>query len=142
MTPGGRRTLRVLPERLAICRLDPQAGFPAWVLHDGAHLFSVTRTPDETSVVCAEDDVPPSVDRVVRGWRALAIVGPIAFDAVGVIASLTEPLAAFDIPVFVISTYETDLLLVRAGHLPRAIEALRGAFTVEDPSEGPPTRQA
>ncbi|MBI1795553.1 MAG: ACT domain-containing protein [Candidatus Eisenbacteria bacterium] len=126
-----------MPERLAICRLDPAAPFPAWVLHEGAALFSVTRTPDETSIVCAEDDVPPAVVRVERGWRALAVAGPIPFDAVGVIASITEPLAAHGVPVFVISTYDTDLVLVRAVDLPRAIEALRPGFTIEDPAAPP-----
>jgi hypothetical protein len=69
---------------------------------------------------------------VERGWRALALRGPIPFDAVGVIAALTEPLARFGIAVFVISTHDTDRLLVRHERLAHAIEALRLAgFTVE-----------
>jgi hypothetical protein len=133
-----RRVLRVLPERLAICRLEPDAPFPAWLLHEGATLWSVTRTPDETSIVCVEDDVPPAIERVEHGWRALQLRGPVPFEAIGVIASLTEPLAAMGVPVFVLSTWDTDLLLVRHAHLPRAIEALRREFVVETPPGWPP----
>lgn len=133
-----RRRLRLLPGAFAICRLDAGAPFPAWVLHEGASVFSLTRTPDELSVVCSEDDVPPSVARAERGWRALAVEGPIPFEAVGVIASISEPLARFGVPLFVLSTYDTDLVLVRGRDLPRAIEALERDFEIERlPGEAP-----
>jgi uncharacterized protein len=127
-----KRTIRVLEHRLAICRLDAGAPPPAWVFHAEAKLFSVTRTPEETSVVCAEDDVPPSVARVERGWRALMLVGPIPFNEIGVLASFVTPLAVAGIPVFALSTFDTDYVLVRESDLPRALEELRGdfAFTV------------
>jgi uncharacterized protein len=137
-----RGVLRVQPERLAVCRLEPGAPFPAWVMHESAAIWSVTRTPAETSVVCAEEDVPPAIEHVERGWRALQLAGPIPFDAIGVIASLTEPLARVGVPVFVISTFDTDLLLVREAHLPRAIEALRQEFVVETPPGWPPDTYA
>jgi hypothetical protein len=128
-----RHVLRVVPGRFAICRLAPDAPLPAWVFHDEAGFYSITRTPEELSVVCAEEDVPPAIATVERGWRALALCGPIPFDAVGMIAALTEPLARFGVAVFVISTHDTDWLLVRRERLPQAIEALRLAgFTVED----------
>lgn len=127
-----RQVLRVVPGLFAICRLAPDAPLPAWVLHDEAGFFSITRTPEELSVVCAEEDVPPAVATVECGWRALALRGPIPFDAVGVIAALTEPLARSGIAAFVISTHDTDWLLVRRERLAHAIEALRLAgFTVE-----------
>ena len=123
--------LRVLPGRFAICRLAADAPLPAWVFHAGATHYSVTRTPHELSVVCGEDDVPPSVDRAERGWRALELCGPIPFETTGVIAGLTAPLAAAGVPVFVLSTYDTDYVLVNAQHLERARSALDGVATVE-----------
>lgn len=129
---AARHALRVVPGLYAICRLAPDAPLPAWVLHEEAGFFSITRTPEELSVVCAEEDVPPAIATVERGWRALAVRGPIPFDAVGVIAGLTEPLARSGVAVFVISTHDSDWLLVRREWLPQAIEALRLAgFTVE-----------
>ena len=70
-TPPHALTMRVLPGELAVCRLEADGPLPAWVFHSEASFFSVMRTPEETSVVCPSDDVPPSVERVDKGWRAL-----------------------------------------------------------------------
>ncbi len=128
-----RLALRVLPERLAICRLEPDAPLPGWLFHDEARLFSLTRTPEETSIVCPEADVPPSIARVASGYRALALRGPFALDSVGVLAALTTPLAAAQIPVFALSTWDTDLLLVRESDLDRALAALAPHAAIETP---------
>jgi hypothetical protein len=107
--------LRETPWRLAICRFAPDSPLPVWVLHASAEFWSITRTPAELSVVCSEDDLPPSVDeKVERDWRAFAVVGPLPFELTGVVSGLTAPLAAAGIPVFVVSTYDTDYLLVKA----------------------------
>jgi hypothetical protein len=65
--------------------------------------------------------------RVESGWRALRIVGPLAFDLVGVIASVTVPLAGAEVGVFVLSTFDTDLVLVKDEDLDRAVDVLGGA---------------
>ena len=122
--------LSVAPERLAIARLDPGDAFPVWAMHAEARLWSVTRTPDELSVVCDDGAVPPSVERVERPFRAIRVDGALPFDAVGVLAALAAPLAAAGIPVFAIATFDTDWLLVREEHLPRAVEALGARFAV------------
>jgi hypothetical protein len=86
----------------------------------------VTRTPEELSVVCPEVDVPPET-RAERGWIALHVVGPLPLTMTGVLASLAEPLAGAGITMFAISTFETDIILVRATDLARATEALSRA---------------
>lgn len=128
---GRALTLRLLPGRFAVCRLDPGAPLPAWVLHEDAGVWSMTRTPDELSIVCDEDAVPPSVSRVEPGWRALQVAGPIPFDETGVLAGLATPLAEAGIPLFALSTYDTDVVLVRAADLERALAALRRHHQVE-----------
>ena len=45
----------------------------------------------------------------------------------GVVASVTVPLAAAEVGVFVVSTYDTDLVLVQDDDLDQAIDALVGA---------------
>ena len=117
--------LRETPWRLAVCRFPADAPLPAWVFHAEAEFWSLTRTPDELSLVCPEDDLPPSVDtHVERGWRAFQVEGPVPFATTGVVSGLTAPLAAAGIGVFVISTYDTDYLLVKAEAYARAREAL------------------
>lgn len=127
------RALRLQPERFAICRFGPDEPLPAWVFHASATTWSLTRTPRELSLVCPQDDLPPSVGRAERGWRALELEGPVPFDETGVLASLASPLAAAGVAVFAISTYDTDLLLVREAHLERALAALAGHVQVLRP---------
>ena len=130
MTPA-RLTLLVRPWQLAVCRFPADSALPPWVLHAEAEFYSITRTPAELSVVCAEDDLPPSVgEHAERGWRAFELVGPIPFSTTGIISGLTVPLAAAGIGVFVISTYDTDYLLVKAGNFARARQVLAKACEV------------
>lgn len=116
--------LFALDDLYAIVRLHPDAGLPDWV--EGGHFWSVTRSDSELSVVCREEDVPPDAS-AERGWCALEVAGPLDFSLTGVVASLVSPLADAAVPIFVLSTFDTDYLLVREPDLPRAAEALRGA---------------
>jgi len=116
--------LAVLPGRLAVCRLSPEDAIPGWA--SAAGFSSVTRTRDELSVVCAEAAVPADV-RCERGWRSLVVAGPLDFGLIGVIASLAEPLARAGIPIFVLSTFETDYLLVKEARLAEAGAVLTAA---------------
>lgn len=124
-TPGRGQTggvrLQLLPDVLAVCRLAPEAQPPP--RPPGAAFYSVTWTADELSVICPEASA--TADQVQRGWRALVVDGPMAFDVVGVAAALTAPLAAAGIPLLLVATYDTDYLLVAGEHLDPAIAALR-----------------
>jgi hypothetical protein len=53
------------------------------------------------------------------------VAGTIPFSVVGVLASLTAPLAEAGISVFAISTFDTDYLLVKAADLEWAVDVLR-----------------
>jgi len=129
--PPLRLRLRETPWRLAICRFPPDTPLPAWVLHASAEFWSITRTPQELSVVCSEDDLPPSVaEQVERDWRAFAVVGPLPFGLTGVVSGLTAPLAAAGVPVFVLSTYDTDYVLVKAVDFVKAHGVLSGLHEI------------
>lgn len=119
-----RLGLDVLPGRFAVCRLPPDAAVPAALLDEP--LVSITRTPAELSVVCAEE-VAPADSRIEPGWRCLRVRGPLAFDLVGVVAALTAPLAAAGVSLFVLSTFDTDYLLVEEASLAAATAALSAA---------------
>lgn len=114
----------VLPEPLSICRLPGDAPIPAWATQRA--FFSVTRSSDELSVVCASIQVPPSVT-AHGGWRALKLLGPFDLLLVGILLGVVAPLAAAGVTVFPIATYDTDYLLVRDDQLSSAIDALRHA---------------
>lgn len=115
--------ISILPDRLAVCRLDPGAQDPSWVR--GA-FTSVTRTSDELSIVCDDGAVPDDV-RAERGWRALKVEGPIPFEITGVAAALVAPLAEARISVFLLATFDTDYLLLKEEVFERGVEILRAA---------------
>jgi hypothetical protein len=108
----------------AVSKLPADAPLPSWA--EGGPFVSITRTADELSIVCREEDVPVGVDSE-RGWRCLRVEGRLDFTLVGVMASLVGPLAGAGIPVFVVSTFDTDYLLVKAGDFDRAAAQLREA---------------
>ncbi len=124
--PWGRRQLQLvlLEDTFAVCRLATDDRLPGWATV--GPFVSITRTTDELSVVCREEAVPEGV-RCERGWRCLRVAGTLDFSLVGVLASLLSPLAEAGVSVFVISTFDTDFLLVKAPELERAAEVLRRA---------------
>jgi hypothetical protein len=128
----GRPTLPlvVLPDRLAVARLDRSDSVPAWAVASSP-LSAVVRTAGELSVLTAEARVPEGA-RAERGYRAFMVRGPLPFDLIGVFASMAEPLARADISIFALSTFDTDYVLVKEPDLQRAVDVLRRAgHTVE-----------
>lgn len=117
-------TITIHPDRYAICRLESSAALPAWA--GGGDFLSVTRTAIELSVVCGDAMMPESA-HAERGRRLLQIEGTLAFTLTGVLASVAAPLAAAEISIFAVSTYDTDYLLVSEADLPRATEVLEAA---------------
>ena len=117
-------TLELLPDVYSICRLDPQADIPSWVLE--GDFLSITRTKNELSLVCSQERVPHVVE-CEKGWRCIMVRGPLDFSLVGILASLTSSLAEVGISIFAISTFETDYLLVKVENLRRALLKLEEA---------------
>ena len=118
---GRKLTLSVLEGNYAICKLSPGERTPDWA--GRGEFWSVTRTREELSVVCAEANIPEAVNGD-KGWRSLKVHGPLDFSLTGVIVSLARPLAEAGVSVFVISTYDTDYLLVKKEGLDRALAVL------------------
>lgn len=114
--------LIVVDGTFTVCKLAADTPIPPWAT--AGHFFSITRTSDELSVVIPQEAVPEGITGE-RGWRCLRVAGTIPFSTVGVLASLTAPLAEAGVSVFAVSTFDTDYLLVMAQDLERAIEALR-----------------
>jgi hypothetical protein len=119
-----RLKLSLLQETCAICRLAPGSPIPSWV--QSGDYWSITRTPEELSVVVPEAQVPQGV-MASRGWRALRFAGPLPLDQTGILSSVTSPLAAAHISVFVIATFDTDYVLIPEAQQRDAFVALERA---------------
>ncbi len=116
--------LREIPESFAVCKLSPGDPIPHWAI--SGKTWSVSQTPTELSIVCPQKDLPEGI-LAVRPWRALQVVGPLSFEMVGVLSALTLTLADAGVSIFAISTYDTDLILVREESFHVACQALIAA---------------
>jgi hypothetical protein len=135
MIPSAPRlTIRVHPGELAVARLGPDEEIPPWIPNRPVGFLSLTLTPTECSIVCPADRVPDDV-RAERGWRVLEVEGPLPFELTGVLASIAGPLAKAGVNLFVVSTFDTDYVLVPGGLLDRAVEVLTCAGHLVRPSQ-------
>ena len=116
-----RLKLSLLPDALAVCRLEQGQEIPIWATE--GDFSSVSRIREELSVICASSSVPENV-RASRGWRAIKIVGPLDLDLVGILVSVAVPLAHAGIGILPVGTFDTDYILVKEPHLETAIHAL------------------
>lgn len=112
----------LIPGEWAIARLEPDAHIPAWAI--AANGFaSITRTADELSITCPAAAMPESAYDGSR-WSLFKLHGPFSFAEVGVLSSVTTPLAEAGLSIFAISTFETDYVLVKQGNEGAARQAL------------------
>lgn len=130
--PDDARVLRHVPGAWAVCQFAPDDARALAVVADLASrrlsLVSLTVTWDEISLVCPLTAVPADV-RHEAPFSAFVVEGTLAFTVVGLLHALTAPLAAAGIPVFALSTYRTDYLLVPASRTADAAGAWRNAGT-------------
>ncbi|GAB3152424.1 ACT domain-containing protein [Amycolatopsis sp. NPDC004378] len=121
-----RLAIDVRPGEYAVVRLPADAPVPPELLAPGEAAFvSVTRTPDELSVICPAGREPAGSTAAEDGWRLLSVRGPLEFTLTGIIAALASELAAAGVALFSMSTFDTDHILVRGTDLDHAVKALR-----------------
>ena len=115
-------TLELLPPEFTVCQLaaDSEAD-----LSDSFTFFA--RTDEELSLVCPLDACPASALNRQDGWRCLRVKGPLDFSLIGILAELANCLAKAGVPIFAVSTYNTDYLLFRTCHEKAALAALAAA---------------
>lgn len=130
--------LQVLTGRYAVSRLPPASTLPAWA--DGPGFVSICRSDTELSVVCREDRVPAGVTSN-PDWIAVQFAGPFAFDETGIVLSVVRPLTEGGLGVFIVSSFDTDYLLVKTADFASAQTLLtRAGHTIlrgRDPDNAP-----
>jgi len=114
--------LDLLEGNFAVVRLDPDEAVPAWAR--GGTLWSITQTPEELSILCASERVPPGL-RTEGPFRALKVRGPLDMAMTGVLTSIADPLAEAGLSIFALSTFDTDYVLVPEAAVDAAIRVLR-----------------
>jgi hypothetical protein len=124
-SPAHHLSLTVLAAPLALCRLAPTDPIPEWTTLARAFM-TISRTLTELSIVADEAALPAHVI-AERGYRAFRVEGPLPLDLIGIFAALASPLAAAQVPIFPIATYDTDYVLLHEDVLSKATAAIEGA---------------
>lgn len=133
-TPTWRLTRHAAP--LGLTRLPGGAAVPPWALGDGrqAPLWSLTRTEDELSVICAWQAIPGPIHGA-GPFTAFSVDGPLDHTLVGVLAGLLAPLAEAQVSILAESTFDTDWILVPSGRADTAVAAWEQAGHTVHPQE-------
>jgi len=119
--------LRVIDQRFSICKLKELSQA---VLTD--EFSFAARTDEEISLVCSTNSVPKDALKCDHGWKAFRIEGEVDFALVGVLAKIAGLLAENGIPIFAVSTYNTDYILTKEGVFPKAISILeQNGYTIK-----------
>ena len=115
--------LIALKNKYSIYRFANGSPLPDWIyLSD---FYSITKTKDELSVVSVQNDNDTGNSISSKDWRIIKIVGPLDLSLIGIIADISAILKNKSIPIFAVSTFDTDYILVKQKDLESGINALR-----------------
>jgi hypothetical protein len=114
--------LELLPDTLAVCRLESSAAIPAWA-QSASPFLTVSRTADELSITTLSSAVPADL-QCERNYRAFRVRGSLPLNLIGILAAIADPLADAGLGIFAISTFDTDYVLVKTQDLETAVRAL------------------
>ena len=110
--------LQILPQEFSVCKVDDSSDID---LSDD--FVFIGKTDREISLVCTTVSAPENCIRE-DGWRAFRVAGDLDFSLVGIISKISGVLAEAGIGIFVISTYNTDYVLVKETNLDPAVRVL------------------
>jgi len=113
--------LKILPDAFTVCKLPIETEFDT-----KAPFCFLSRTDEECSLVCPTGLAPSCTIAREDGWKAFRIEGVLDFGLVGILARIASVLAENGIPIFALSTYNTDYLLIKEPCFDKAVELLRG----------------
>lgn len=117
-----------LHQELSVCKVEDYS-----LVDLGAEYCFIGKTDEEKSLGCITDDVPANVIQREDGWKGLRIQGTFDFSLVGILAKLSAILADNAIPIFAISTYNTDYILIKDEYYQKALDALeRSGYRIVD----------
>lgn len=113
--------IKLLDGTYAVCQMENTEKVPSWVEEKG--FFSVTKTEDEISVVMLQDKISTDI-KAEKDWRILKVEGTLDFSLIGILAKISSILAENQISIFVISTFNTDYILVKEEKIEKAMAVL------------------
>ena len=118
--------IKVLEQEFTVCQVADYSQ-----VNWAAEFCFTGKTDEEYSLAYATADVPANVIRRDDGWKGFRIQGVLDFSLVGILSKIAARLAENGIPIFAISTYNTDYVLTKAEHYEKALDVLkRAGYTI------------
>ncbi|MBQ9268164.1 MAG: ACT domain-containing protein [Oscillospiraceae bacterium] len=111
--------IEIIEECFTVCKVE---SVPQELLDD--RFCFIGKTDKELSLVCKTELVPAKVLEREDGWRGMRVTGTLDFSLIGILSRISSILAEAGVGIFVISTYDTDYVLVKENMLEKAADAL------------------
>lgn len=83
------------------------------------------KTDEEISLVCKKESIPSNYKQIQKYFKAIKIDGVLDFSLIGILSKISTVLANNNIGIFVVSTYNTDYILVNTLKIDKVIECLK-----------------
>lgn len=122
MKGGTTMEIKKIHQEFSVCQVEDYS----LVNLDSEYSF-IGKTDEEKSLVCITSEIPSNVIQRDDGWKALRIQGVLEFSLIGILSKIAAILADNNISIFVVSTYNTDYLLIKKENYEKAITALENA---------------
>lgn len=105
----------VWPKRFAITKAE----------EPNCSCFAVIQDQNEITLIVEEEklDTVPAIE-IERGWRMITFDMVLPFGVIGFLARIAQGLAESRIPIFALSAYSTDHILVKHDYLDNAVDVL------------------
>jgi len=115
-------TIQMLPQEFTVCKISSLQHIDLM-----QNFTFLSKTDDEISLVCESAYVPTNIIVAEPNWKGLRVSGVLDFGMIGVIAKISNVLAAASISIFVVSTYNTDYIFVKTENYDKCTQALTQA---------------
>lgn len=112
--------IKKIHEEFSVCQVEDYSKVDL----EAEYVFT-GRTDEENSLVCAARDVPSNVINREDGWKGFRIEGVLDFSLIGILSQISGILADNGIPIYAMSTYNTDYILIKGNEdYEKALKAL------------------
>lgn len=119
--------IKKLDYDLTICKVESEKDISL-----DKEFYFVGKTDEELSLVCRTEDAPANSVERDDGWKGFRIQGVLDFSLIGILSKLSAILAENNIGIFVVSTFNTDYILVKKENFDKAMEVLAVAGYTEE----------
>lgn len=111
--------LKILENTFSICKVNELKD-----IDFSSNFLFIGKTEEEISIVCDENHTPKDYTKINKNWKCIQIVGTLDFSLIGILSKITTILAQKQIGIFVVSTYNTDYILVKEDNMSMAKKSL------------------